>query len=56
MSKRDSRKKWTKKRDSEEIQSNADLPLPPDPRAMEKTMSEITGLLEGREFGSMEEA
>ena len=59
MSKRDSRKKRSKKgknRDSEQLRSDADLPLPPDHRAMEKTMSEITGLLEGQEFGSTQEA
>jgi tetratricopeptide (TPR) repeat protein len=59
VSKRDSRKKRSKKgknRGSEQLRSSADLPLPPDHRAMEKTMSEITGWLEGQEFGSMEEA
>nr|MBA2715056.1 hypothetical protein [Rubrobacteraceae bacterium] len=55
MSKRDSRKKRGKER-SGEIRSNADFPLFPDPRAMEKTMSGITELLEGHEFGSAQEA
>jgi len=59
VSKSDSRKKRSKKgknRGSEQLRSSADLPLPPDHRAMEKTTSEITGWLEGQEFGSMEEA
>ncbi len=55
MSKRDSRKKRGKEK-PDEVRLNADFPFYPDPRAMEKTMSEITGLLEGQEFGSMEEA
>jgi tetratricopeptide (TPR) repeat protein len=55
VSKRDSRKKRGTKR-SDEVRSNADSPFYPEPGAMEKTMSEITGLLEGQEFRSTQEA
>jgi tetratricopeptide (TPR) repeat protein len=55
VSKRDSRKKRGKEW-SGEVRSNADFPLFPDPRAMEKSMSGITELLEGHEFGSAQEA